>query len=163
MSKVDFLDDRIIKLFLQITSFITTAVSFIVIFFDIPSACKPWAALAFLVVLAFSYIGIWVWSNRLNSININIEGSNVIVKVGDIFQQDGLKVIAFNEYFDTQVDNKIISENSLNGIFIKTHLGVSVQNLDSHIENYDFKDDEYIEENSSRQLGKKKKYRPGTI
>jgi hypothetical protein len=163
MSKVDFLDRRVINLFLQITSFITIAVSFIVIFFDIPSACKPWAALAFLAVLAFSYIGIWVWSNHLNSININIEGSTVIVKVGDIFQQDGLKVIAFNEYFDTQVDNKIISEHSLNGIFIKTHLGVSVQNLDNHIESYDFKDDEYIEENSSRQLGKKKKYRPGTI
>jgi hypothetical protein len=163
MSKVDFLDNRVTKLFKEITFSITGAVSIIVIFFDIPSACKPWAALALFVVLAFSYIGIWVWSSRLNSININIEGSTVIVKVGDIFQQDGWKVIAFNEYFDTQVDNKIISEQSINGIFIKTHLGVSVQNLDDHIESYHFKDEEYMEENSSRQFRKKKKYRPGTI
>ncbi|WP_245192208.1 macro domain-containing protein [Salmonella enterica] len=28
----------------------------------------------------------------------------VTVKAGDLFRQDGFKVIAFNEYFDTQVD-----------------------------------------------------------
>lgn len=163
MSKVNFLDMRVVKLFLQITSVISSAVSLAVIFFDIPSACKIWSALALLMVLTLCYIGIWLWSNRLNSITINVEGSTVLVKVGDVFQQDGLKVIAFNEYFDTQVDNKIISDQSLNGIFVTKHLGVPVQDLDNHIESYSFNGDELLEENSFRREGKKKRYRLGTI
>lgn len=163
MSKVGILDRRVGKLFLQITSVVSGSVSLAVIFFDIPSACKPWAALALLLVLALCYIGIWAWSNRLNSIKINVEGSTVLIKVGDLFQQEGLKVIAFNEYFDTQVDNNIISDQSLNGIFITKHLGVPVQNLDRHIESYKFGADEFIEENLVRQQGKKKKYRLGTV
>lgn len=163
MSKVGILDRRVGKLFLQITSVISGSVSLAVIFFDIPSACKPWAALALLLVLALCYIGIWAWSNRLNSIKINVEGSTVLIKVGDLFQQEGLKAIAFNEYFDTQVDNNIISDQSLNGIFITKHLGVPVQNLDRHIESYKFGADEFIEENLVRQQGKKKKYRLGTV
>lgn len=71
--------------------------------------------------------------------------------------------MAFNEYFDTQVDNKIISDQSLNGIFISTHLGAPVQDLDKHIENYNFSGDEFIEENSARREGKKKKYRLGSV
>ncbi len=163
MSKVGFLDKRVGKLFLQITSVISGTVSLAVIFFDIPSACKPWAALALVAVLALCYIGIWVWSNQLNSIKINVEGSTVLIKVGDLFQQEGLKVIAFNEYFDTQVDNRIISDQSLNGIFIKRHLGVPVQDLDKHIDDYSFNVDEFIEENSARQQGKLKKYRLGSV
>jgi hypothetical protein len=163
MSKVNFLDIRVVKLFLQITSVISGAVSLSVIFFDIPSACKLWAALALLMVLTLCYVGVWLWSNRLNSITLNVEGSTVLVKVGDVFQQEGLKVIAFNEYFDTQVDNKIISDQSLNGIFVTKHLEVSVHDLDNHIESYGFNNDEFIGENSFRREGKKKKYRLGTI
>ncbi|MGL5278349.1 MAG: macro domain-containing protein [Cetobacterium sp.] len=55
----------------------------------------------------------------MNKRTLNINGSKVIIKVGDIFTEEGLKTIAFNEYFDTIVDNEIISEASLNGKFIK--------------------------------------------
>ena len=75
MSKVGFLDKRVGKIFLQITSVISGTVSLVVIFFDIPAACKPWAALALLGILAFCYVAIWFWANRLNSIKIDIEGS----------------------------------------------------------------------------------------
>ncbi|WP_410523626.1 macro domain-containing protein, partial [Phocaeicola dorei] len=51
---------------------------------------------------------------------IQIDGSSVIIKEGDLFEEEGYKAIGFNEYFDTQVDNRIISEHSLNGIFINT-------------------------------------------
>nr|WP_315496865.1 macro domain-containing protein [uncultured Rhodoferax sp.] len=94
---------------------------------------------------------------------MDIEGSTVLVKVGDLFQQDGLKAIAFNEYFDTQVDNKIISDTSINGIFVTKYLGMPVPELDKHIENCDLINGEILEENSSRSQGKKKKYRLGTI
>lgn len=72
-----------------------------------------------MLALSGTYLGVWAWSNRLNHVEINIEGTSVTVKVGDIFLQPGLKAIAFNEYFDTKVDNEIISENSLNGAFLR--------------------------------------------
>ena len=62
------------------------------------------------------------------------QGSDVAIKTGDIFQQPGLKAIAFNEYFDTLVDNKVIGDTSLNGVFIQKHLGVPTSELDRYIE-----------------------------
>jgi hypothetical protein len=50
------------------------------------------------------------------------DGINVNIKQGDIFEANGWKVIAFNEYFDTTVDDKIIAQNSLNGKFIDNYV-----------------------------------------
>ena len=99
------------------------------------------------------YIVVWLWAITLNKIDINVEGSDVTIKVGDIFKQSGLKVIAFNEYFDTQVDNRVISAKSLNGIFINDHLDITIPALDSHIESYDFDSGDILEENTERKSG----------
>ena len=135
----------------------------VVLFVDIPGECKHTFGWIFLGLLIFVYLVIWVWSNKLSKIDIDVEGSDVTIKVGDIFQQPGLRVIAFNEYFDTQVDNKIISEHSLNGIFIKKYIGAPVSVLDQYIENYAFDPSEILENNSSRKLGKKVRFQIGTI
>ena len=50
-----------------------------------------------------------------------INGMDIDIVVGDLFVTDGVKVIPFDEYFDIQVDDKVISRNSLNGIFIKRY------------------------------------------
>ena len=163
MLKVGFFDRRVGKVFLQITSVVSGAISLTVIFFDIPAPWKPWAALGLVVMLALVYAAVWMWSNMLSSIKINIEGSTVLIKVGDLFLEEGLKVIAFNEYFDTLVDNVIISERSLNGVFIQKHLSASIDDLDKHIKDYNFATGELIDENSARIVGKKLRYQPGTI
>lgn len=163
MAKVSFIDKRIVKKFLEITSAVSGTLSAVVLFVDIPVEWKLRAGWTFLILLTLTYLTIWVWSNNLNSINIDIEGSDVAIKVGDIFKQPGLKAIAFNEYFDTQVDNKIISEGSLNGIFIKKHLDISASELDRHIENYTFDGSEILENKDDRKQGKKQKYKIGTI
>ena len=163
MAKVSFVDKRILKKFLEITSISSGTVSAVVLFVDIPVEWKLRAGWAFLMLLALTYLVIWIWSNNLNSIDINVEGSDVTVKVGDIFQQSGLKAIAFNEYFDTQVDHKIISEDSLNGILIKKHLDISTSELDRYIENYAFDGSEVLESEDGRKQGKKQKYQIGTI
>ncbi len=163
MAKVDFFDKRVFKKFLEITSAISATLSVIVLFVDIPSNLKWSGGWVFLGVLALTYLAIWIWSINLNSIDINVEGSQVSVKVGDIFQQPGLKAIAFNEYFDTLVDNKIIGEGSLNGAFINKHLDISVAELDRHIESYTFGINETLERNEERKQGKKQRYQIGTI
>ncbi len=50
-----------------------------------------------------------------------IKGNKVVIRTGDIFEQDGWKVIPFNERFDTTVDDKIIAHSTLNGIFLDEH------------------------------------------
>lgn len=163
MTKVDFFDRRVVENFLKITSGISATLSLFVLFVDIPMECKVTYGWGFLGLLALIYLAIWVWSNNLNKIDINVEGSDVTVKVGDIFQQPGLKAIAFNEYFDTQVDNRIIAEESLNGIFIKEHLGVPTSVLDRHIEGYAFEGREILGSNPERKHGKKLRHQIGTI
>lgn len=69
----------------------------------------------------------WYLSYKANkSISLRIRGIKVIVKEGDIFQTAGWKIIPFNEFFDTQVDDVIIAKNTLNGKYIIEH----VQNID---------------------------------
>lgn len=53
-----------------------------------------------------------------------INGKSVNIKVGDIFREIGLKVIPFNERYDTKVDDVIISHNSLNGIMIDRYVKI---------------------------------------
>jgi hypothetical protein len=163
MKKVSFFDRRVVENFLKITSGISATLSLVVLFVDIPNDCKTTYGFTFLGLLIIIYLAIWVWSNNLNKIDINVEGSDVSIKVGDIFLQPGLKAIAFNEYFDTQVDNRIIADGSLNGIFIKKHLDVPVSELDRYIESYAFERCEILESNPDRTLGKKVRYQIGTI
>jgi hypothetical protein len=163
MSKVRFFDKRVFDNFLKTISVISVALSLIVLFVDIPKECKATYGWLFIGALVLIYLVIWVWSNNLNKIDINVEGSEVTIKVGDIFLESGLKAIAFNEYFDTLVDNKIISKNSLNGIFINSHLSEPISNLDNYINDYPFDESEVVESNETRVLGKKARYQIGAV
>jgi len=163
MAKVNFFDKRVVKKFLEITSVVSGTLSAVVLFVDIPVEWKMRAGWSFLALLVLTSLVIWLRSTNLNSIDINVEGSDVAIKTGDIFQQPGLKAIAFNEYFDTQVDNKIIGESSLNGVFIQKHLDIPPSQLDRYIEDYTFDCSEVLEANDARKQGKKKRYQIGTI
>lgn len=74
------------------------------------------------VVLAYFIlvIGTMVVKHQLtkNEVTLNIRGMRVIVKEGDILTTTGWRLIPFNEYFDTQVDDVIIAHSSLNGKYI---------------------------------------------
>jgi Domain of unknown function (DUF6430) len=163
LAKVDFFDKRIFGQFLEYISGISTALSLILIFVDIPDKDKILLGGIFVLIIIAMYVVLWFKSNNLEEVDLDIEGSTVIVKTGDIFQQQGFKVIAFNEYFDTKVDDKIISRQSLNGIFIDKFFPTSTAQLDKDIEKYQFDADEIIEQNTSRKFGKKIKYSIGTI
>lgn len=58
-----------------------------------------------------------------SGVHATICNTDVEVKVGDLFSFGGIKVIPFDEYFDTEVDDKVISRNSLNGIFLELKVG----------------------------------------
>lgn len=163
MAKVNFFDTRIVKKFSDYTSTISTIFSLLLIFVDIPTENKITLGIIFLFTLSLLYFGIWLKSNNLTEVILDVEGSIVTVKAGDLFLQDGFKVIAFNEYFDTQVDDNIISHKSLNGLYIDNHLSGPISDLDQRVSNYKFDEDEILEVNQERKVGKKQKYSLGTI
>ncbi|MBC6624915.1 macro domain-containing protein [Pseudomonas sp.] len=150
------------KFFLKISLFSAFA-TLLLAFVPIPSDIQGVLGVIFLVFLVILYIYDWNKANKLNSIEIDIEGTTVCIKAGDIFEEDGLKAIAFNEYFDTLVDNKIINEVSLNGIFLKEKLDIEISELDQEINNYSFENNEILEKNTERLVGKKQKFKIGTI
>ncbi|MCP2515543.1 DUF6430 domain-containing protein [Achromobacter mucicolens] len=163
MAKVSFFDRRVFKKFLEISSGFFAALSGTLIFVDIADEYRVMAGAAILVLLILTYIILWARSNNLQDVSLSIEGSTVNIKTGDIFQQSGLKAIAFNEYFDTVVDDRIIAKRSLNGIFLEQHLGTSVADLDRHIDEYQFEDDDVLGREVDRTAGKRVKYKVGTI
>lgn len=114
-----------------------------------------------IILLIIYYIYKIIYIIKLKNISLKICGSTFEIKEGNIFEQEGLKVINFNEYFDTTVDNRIIAENSLNGKFILNNLKNEVMDLDDEIEKQ--LKEKCVEENISRKKGKRKKYNLGEI
>jgi Domain of unknown function (DUF6430) len=95
-------------------------VTTVLTFFDLNGKCKIKLFIG-LIVLSIIYILIYiVVKSGLKEITLNINGSLIEITSGDIFKQDPdcYKVIAFNEFFDTKVDDNIISSNSLNGMYL---------------------------------------------
>lgn len=163
MKKVNLFDRQLVKDFKERISTVSTVFSLFLIFVEIPSDKKAVAGCIFVLALIILYVILWQRANKLNSVELDIEGSKVTIKSGDIFSERGLKVIAFNEYFDTVVDDKIISAHSLNGVFINHHLPATLAKLNQHIENYAFDADEVAERNDARAEGKKQRYNIGTL
>lgn len=161
--KVRILDRNVIKRSVKLIAGASTVLSAILLFVNIPDDYKIMAGVVFLIVLALIHVVTWIGANRLREINIEIEGSKVNIVTGDIFKQEGLKAIAFNEYLDTQVDNVIISKLSLNGKFIESEMKGDVAVLDAHIANFPFDDEDVVETNVQRRIGKTTRYRLGTI
>lgn len=160
--KVRLLDKNLFKNYLEILSFISLIFSLVFIFITIPDCLKIWVGVSFAFILLIIYLIMWIKANIQDITTLNINNSTLIIKTGNIFDDKNLKVIAFNEYFDTIVDNKIISETSLNGIYLKTKVNNIIE-LDNLINN-DFNiNSKVLEVNNSRIIGKNKKFPLGTI
>ena len=101
-------------------------------------------------------------ANFKNKAKIRINNSTVNIIFGDIFKQRELKVIAFNEYFDTLVDDKIISHASLNGQYLDKHIS-DIEQLDLDIEGDARLKERITDRNFERKSGKKVKYKLGSI
>lgn len=167
MNKVTFFDKRLLKNFWQVFSGVGGTVSFILIFWDIPKNYKLNTLYGTVIVLAVYYIITWHGAKRQKKITLHFGESDVDVYFGDIFQseEDDLKIISFNEYFDTEVGGspQMISPGTINGKFL--------ENNKDKIAQYDniFSEDEYlnsemlIKTNNERKHGKKKQYKLGSL
>ncbi|MGL4954619.1 MAG: macro domain-containing protein [Cetobacterium sp.] len=164
--KVKFFNQNLLNKFWVYVTIVSTVFSIVLIFFKIPDEWKKTGGIIALSLMAILYLYLWKKANSLTKIELNINNSKVIVKIDDIFKQTGNKVIAFNEYFDTIVDDSIISKKSLNGIFLTEILPTkskTIDEFDNLIATDSFLDKSKLEINTNRERGKSQKYELGTI
>ena len=83
----------------------------------------------------------------------------ITIEQGDLFKKRGIIVIPVNEYFDTIVDDEIISSSSVHGKWIRNVWGCDILKLDALIEE-ELKSRKY-DLDSHRKRGKNKKYELG--
>lgn len=129
--KVKPTNSKLLKSYGAFISAVSTALSLLLIFVSIPDddIVRTWLGIGFLVVLIIIYM-IFLWrANKKDRVQLKIQGTKVEVKFGDIFEESGLKLIPFNEYFDTTVDDIIVSSNSLHGQYVQKHSGIAADEL----------------------------------
>ncbi len=138
-------------------------VASIAILFADPSAGAPvYIGIVALVLFVIACVMLWIRANTIKGISLSVGNSEIEVKFGDLFAEDGLKVIAFNEYFDTLVDDVIISKRSMNGQFIEKFVK-DIHDLDSEMEKYQRLRERIVGTNPERQSGKLTKYKIGSL
>lgn len=79
-----------------------------------------WIAFIFVVITIIVFIIKLLITFK--GVKFTVGNNEVRIKHADLFEQKGLRLIPFNEFFDTKVDDKIIAYNSLNGIFIDKYV-----------------------------------------
>lgn len=161
---ISFFNKRILLKFYGIIGAISILTSIIILFVDIDAKWKSTLGVFALIVLIAIYIGLWIHACIRQSICLKINASEVEVKFGDIFEENAdLKAIGFNEYFDTQVNNVIISAKSLHGQYIEKFYKDRVADLDNLIAADQHLSEAYLCDNTTRLQGKKAKYKLGTV
>ena len=115
----------------------------------------------FIYFLPFVFMFLYLLhrANKLKHIELNINNTKIVIKFGDLFAENGLKTITFNEFFDTQVDDVLISSRTLNGIFLnkqKEHIA-EIEKVISNNENFNIIDE------AKREQGKNVRYKLGSI
>ncbi|WP_288945412.1 macro domain-containing protein [uncultured Megasphaera sp.] len=159
--KVQFLSKNLWKEYYSFISKISVITSLAFLFFEIPVDVKLRCGGIFIVFLIGRFLYIWCRANHLQKISLQINNSTLEIESGDIFSENGFKIIAFNEFFDTQVDDVIISKNTLNGQYITRYYPRS-SDLDNIIDS-DVHLTECIIGTRERRAGKEKQYKLGTI
>ena len=103
----------------------------------------------------FCFTGFFKQSIEIKS---NAFDTKIVIKFDDIFQQDGWKAIAVNDFFDSTVDNSFVSSKSLHGSLLQKYWSGNIDDWDRQIETH-LTHEEYIPE--TRSAGKQKRYRIG--
>ncbi|MFI3329785.1 MAG: DUF6430 domain-containing protein [bacterium] len=163
MIELRMIYDNVSKIMLPIMSLISFALSYV--YYYLENSVIPLTLLIFSVCTMISIMILTVidFYKTGKCATLKINNTTINIKFGDIFEENNnLKVIAFNEYFDTEVDDIIISSSSLNGKFIKNKIP------DDYILTFDAKitkdqEKNIYMENNERNKGKKVKYKLGTM
>lgn len=161
--KIKITNRKLWSKFYKMFTVIALLTSFLLTFFDLTQRVRIKILKYVIIVSIIYFIILWIVANKKKKGRLEINGTEVNVFLGDIFQQKGIKVIAFNEFFDTQVDGKIISKNTLNGRYLENCV-LDITRLNNEIKKSKLVKEKIVEKHAKRRLGgKKTRYQIGTI
>lgn len=113
-------DRYVIKKFFEIFAILATLFSIWVALFPISDETRKISGIVFLSVCAAIFVAVLIFANVTQKVELKIRNTKIVVRVGDIWEASGKKVIPMNEYYDTE-NLGIISEGSLHGQFIERY------------------------------------------
>lgn len=160
--KVSLFSRTLWRRYLVLVSGISVFASLFFVAVDVPDDNKLIVLAGIAMALIVSYVALWIIANKTTSKKLNINGSPLEVKIGDIFEEGELRVINFNEYFDTVADDKLIAKSSLNGKYLDSQV-TDIAALDKAITGDNHLAEMKVDENTTRTSGKKIQYKLGSI
>jgi hypothetical protein len=84
------------------------------------------------ILISFGW-GLWkVWKPSKASIRIANSSTSIDIIFGDIFTQDGIRVIGVSEFFETELGTPV-SDKSLHGAFLRRHFSGYTESIDAQI------------------------------
>lgn len=80
--------------------------------------------------------GLWFSGFLKQSIEIKGNGfdTRIVIKFGDIFQQEGWRAIAVNDFFDSIVDDCFVSSRSLHGILLQRYWAGNIDDWNRQVD-----------------------------
>lgn len=80
--------------------------------------------------------GIWFSGFLKHSIEIKSNGfdTRIVIKFGDIFQEEGWRAIAVNDFFDSIVDDRFVSSKSLHGILLQKYWAGNIDDWNRQVD-----------------------------
>lgn len=159
--KLRFFNKRLRNNYLKIASILLTVESFILIFIDLSSNIKLPVLFVSLLIYAFLYIAMYLQARTIVKREIDLGNTKITVKFGDLFDEEGLKVISCNEFFDSQVDGALISSKTLHGKVMTEYI-TDISDFDQKLISDDSCNNRIIERDVIRAIGKHNRYQLGT-
>ncbi|MDR0979022.1 MAG: DUF6430 domain-containing protein [Lachnospiraceae bacterium] len=160
--KLSFFNKKVLKSSLAIISAYFTIATIVLTFLgDYIGKAKLWIFIGVVIISLLTYIIVYLIANHLSHIDLTINNSTVSIYFGDIFKETDNVIVPFNEYFDTTMDENVISPNTLHGKYLRTLN--STDTLDDEIEQSENLKDRIVNTNKKRIGLKQIRYRLGTI
>jgi hypothetical protein len=92
-----------------------------------------WSHFVIIIFISIIFGRCKTWKKSRIDFKIPCTDKTIEILFGDLFKQEGMRVIPVNEFFDSEIGNPV-SEKSVHGIFIKNHLGGYSKIFDDKIE-----------------------------
>lgn len=95
---------------------------------------ESYGVLIFGLILLVSLVyAFWIFGGKADKLTLDLtKTTKLTVSYGDLFAQEGVKVIPVNEYFDTHLGDGIVAPNTIHGLFLKKYQG-QISKIDSMI------------------------------
>lgn len=175
-SKVKFYNKQLWNEYLSVmgvVSSIFTLISFFATAKDL-NINITFLVVIFLLLVIGIFLTMWWYANHIRHVNLKINNTRAQIAEGDIWElfekkledkKGQISVIGVNDYYDTIVDNRIISDKSLHGQYMNKIIEAGkLDALNKVIENDEtLNKDGNREDVPNRKVGKKIRYNIGSV